>query len=164
MKQETKRRALYFFTCDACDHKRTSRLYWRAKELICLKCRKNTVPENQQSLFTEIGFIKTEATKENLKNIDLLEISVVKNRRVKKVLLSPREAAKKLISADVGYGRTCNEIANSYAGTASGEYKAEIITGGKIRVYSIARKELNPPEVFTIKEIYNELKLCSLKS
>lgn len=51
MKQETKRRALYFFTCDKCGHKRTSRLYWRAKELVCLKCRRDTVPENQQSLF-----------------------------------------------------------------------------------------------------------------
>lgn len=51
MKQETKRRALYFFTCDKCGHKRTSRLYWRAKELICLKCKRNIVPENQQSLF-----------------------------------------------------------------------------------------------------------------
>ena len=74
MKKETKRRALYFFTCDKCGHKRTSRLYWRAKELVCLKCKKNIVPDNQQSLFEAIDpgpiiatDVKVERTEKGIK-------------------------------------------------------------------------------------------------
>jgi hypothetical protein len=97
MKQETKRRALYFFTCDKCGHKRTSRWYSRAKELICLKCRKNIVPENQLQLFG----IPVEVRKDFPENT-----AVLVNKTIKKVYsvdnkLKTFKGAQKKLEKDI---------------------------------------------------------------
>ena len=51
---KAKRRALYFYRCVKCGHKRSSRIYTRASEEVCAKCRREAVPENQSSLFNDL--------------------------------------------------------------------------------------------------------------
>lgn len=48
---KAKRRALYLYKCVKFGHKRSSRIYTRASEEVCAKCRRESVPENQPSLF-----------------------------------------------------------------------------------------------------------------
>lgn len=50
---KAKRRALYLYKCIKCGFKRSSRIYTRASEEVCAKCRREATPENQPSLFTE---------------------------------------------------------------------------------------------------------------
>lgn len=50
-----KKKSLYFYNCDGCGKKRSSRIYERALGKICQVCLKNKVPDNQPSLFTLIG-------------------------------------------------------------------------------------------------------------
>lgn len=51
MKQKTKRRHLYPYQCKRCKKKRASLIYSRAVDGICAVCRKDIIPDNQQSLF-----------------------------------------------------------------------------------------------------------------
>jgi len=80
-----------------------------------------------------------------------------KKPKKKKIILSPREAAKKLIYSDVTCGRTVKEIQESYEGASNGEYRAAVLPGRKIQVDKIAGKELKQAEIFSLKEIYDEI-------
>lgn len=57
---KAKRRALYLYECSKCHKKRSSRVYKRASDRVCAICRRNQVPDNQQSLFKEIDDMITD--------------------------------------------------------------------------------------------------------
>ena len=91
--------------------------------------------------------------------------------------MTVREAAKKLIRADVLSGSTIDQLARSYMGICGSEYKAQI--GGYMwRDADLAKSDGKPfkhlnnyqigvervgkvevMEVFSLKEIYNEVLL-----
>ena len=48
---KAKRRALYLYKCIKCGFKRSSRIYTRASEEVCAKCKREAIPDNQPSLF-----------------------------------------------------------------------------------------------------------------
>ena len=153
------------YICDKCGKPRYSFIFIRAKEKICRSCARNQVPENQQSLFSAIdppapnGDYGAEIVGEKKKD-GTVKIKSVKFEKPKKEptpKMTPLEAAKDLIRADVGYGRTCSEIAQSYAGTSSGTYQAEIISGGRIEIRGLGGKKLISPVIFSLKKIYQEI-------
>lgn len=125
---ERKWRRINPYVCSGCGKRRYSFIFTRAKEKLCRLCARDIVPENQPSLFTPIA--RT---------------------------LTPREAAKELIRDDVVSGRTCNSILCAYGYHSNDEFSAGVISGGKIEVSTIARKNLDPTVIFKLKEIYNEI-------
>ena len=77
-----------------------------------------------------------------------------------------REAAKNMIKGYVERGDSLKNLARSYLGVGGGDYSAGIggyadgknIGPNKIHVDKIGDKELNPPEIFSLKELFDEIK------
>jgi hypothetical protein len=74
--KKTKRRALYIYTCATCGKKRSSLIYVRATGEVCSICRKNQVPENQPSLFSQ-----SENDKEVAEVLDLINSHLTEPRQ-----------------------------------------------------------------------------------
>ena len=51
IKQQKRWRRINPYVCAGCGRPRMSFVYGRAKEAICMSCRKSIVPDNQQALF-----------------------------------------------------------------------------------------------------------------
>lgn len=80
-----------------------------------------------------------------------------KNKKDIAPRMTAEEAAKDLIRNEVMRGDSCSAIQATWMGSSNGRYSATIISGGKIRVDQIGRKELKPPVTFSLKKIYHEI-------
>jgi len=87
--RKTKRRALYVYTCAACHKKRGSLVYVRAIGEVCAKCRKNQIPENQPSLFSQ-----SKNDKEVAEVLDLINSNLTDERQTAKITKKGRELNK----------------------------------------------------------------------
>jgi len=152
------------YICDKCGKPRYSFIFTRAKERICRSCARNQVPENQQSLFAALdpaapnGDYGAEVVGEKKKD-GTVEIQSVKFKKPKKEnapKMTPLEAAKDLIRAYVLRGDSCDSIQATWMGTSSDRYSATVMTGGKIKVDRVGKKEMVPVS-FSLKKIYHEI-------
>lgn len=66
-----KKKSLYFYNCDGCGKKRSSRIYERALGKICQVCLKNKVPDNQQSLFERTNLVIVDDIIEKEEELDI---------------------------------------------------------------------------------------------
>lgn len=156
---ERKWRRINPYLCAQCGKPRYSFIFSRAKEKLCRSCARNVIPDNQPSLFAEEKEedIVSLANKMTTEEIKASGGKIIVKPKKKKIILSPREAAKKLIESDVLNGRTVKEIQESYEGASNGDYRAAVLPGRKIQVDKIAGKELKQAEIFSLKEIYDEI-------
>lgn len=71
--------------------------------------------------------------------------------------MTPLEAAKDLIRDEVFRGDSLSSLKSSQMGTANGRYWGEVMSGGRIVIKSLDKEELNPPVIFSLSKIYNEI-------
>ena len=80
--------------------------------------------------------------------------------------MTSREAAKDFIKNDVVYGVSIERIRAGMGGCHCNEYAVSIggyvggkrIATDKIVVFKLNGTELKPPEIFNLKELYDEIK------
>ena len=81
-------------------------------------------------------------------------------------LFTAREAAKDLIRSYVERGDTVDQLARGRTGSYSDEYCAQIggyvdgknIGNQKIIVRKVKNKKFEPPEIFSLQKIFDEIK------
>lgn len=153
------------YICDKCGKPRYSFIFTRAKERICRSCARNQVPDNQQSLFAAIdppapnGDYGAEVVGEKKKDgtIEIKSVKFKKPKKEKSPKMTPLEAAKDLIRDEVFRGDSLSDLKSSQMGRANGRYWGEIMSGGRIVIKSLDKEELNPPVIFSLSKIYNEI-------
>ncbi|MDD4468171.1 MAG: DNA polymerase III subunit beta, partial [Candidatus ainarchaeum sp.] len=130
---------------------------------------------------TDLGKIskeRIEETREIIQNHSLnkerdlkrLEDAIKKSKGVEKgeegIESRARESAKDLIRYNVEQGESIKSISAGQEGASTDEYSVEIggyangkkIGSNKIQVSRIGETELDPPIIFSLEEIYNEIK------
>lgn len=163
------------YICSQCGKPRYSFIFNRAKEKICRSCARNQVPENQPDLFGFKVKLNPDIPKDKIvvghdsasPNGDYEAVVIgekkdngtveIKRVKYKKPKMTPLEAAKDLIRDEVFRGDSLSDLKSSQMGRANGKYWGEVVSGGRIMIKSLNMEELNPPVIFSLKKIYNEI-------